>query len=89
MRDKDTPHEANGGLDQGRPDLSHTKRVHKKLLAQGLVKQAQALEAIVVHNVWNASRERSPGQACANAQSAGATPRLSYTGTGSPWETQR
>lgn len=37
-----TPHEANGGLNQGRPDMCHTKRVHEQLLDHGFTKQAQA-----------------------------------------------
>lgn len=49
-------HEANGGLENGWPDLSVTKRIHKQLLAEGEAKQAQALEAVVLHNTWGAAR---------------------------------
>ena len=59
-----TPHEAKGGLDQGRPDLIRTTRVHEKLLAQRQNNQAQVIEAIVVHIAWNVSRATSDPSLC-------------------------
>lgn len=49
-------HEANGGLGEGEPDLAPTKKLHQRMLADGQVRQARALEAAVTHNIWWAAR---------------------------------
>ena len=45
------PHEANGGLLSGTPNLESTKKLYRHMLAKGDVAQAKALEAIVTHNL--------------------------------------
>ena len=56
-------HEANAGLEQGEPDLTVARRVIKQLLEEGKPEQAHALECIVCHGNWTASRAnpKSPG----------------------------
>ena len=50
-------HDANFGLWSGEPPLMEpTKKFHQKLLAEGRVQEAMALQATVTHNVWHASR---------------------------------
>ena len=50
-------HEANTGLWTGEPPiLEPTKKVHQKLLADGKVQEAMALQAAVLHNVWTKDR---------------------------------
>ena len=52
-----TAHPANGGLWDGEAaDFQRTKNIHQRLLANGQVAEAQALRAIVTHNVWYAQR---------------------------------
>ena len=52
-----TPHPANGGLWDGEPpDFARTKAIHHRLLANGKTDEANALRAIVTHNVWYAQR---------------------------------
>ena len=51
------PHPANGGLWNGEAaDFSRTKAIHHKLLADGKIEEANALRAVVTHNVWYAQR---------------------------------
>ena len=52
-------HEANGGLEQGIPDLTVTKKVHAKLLSDGKLFEATALVAIATHGAWSADRASS------------------------------
>ena len=47
-----SPHEANAGLEIGRPELDVAKRCHKSLLAREQAAQASSLDAVVVKNVW-------------------------------------
>ena len=50
-------HHANSGLWTGEPPiLEPTKKFHQKLLADGKVQEAMALQAAVTHNVWPAAR---------------------------------
>ena len=56
IRSSLTPHEANSGLEHGRPELKVARYCHKTILVPGLANQASALEAIVVRNVWNVVR---------------------------------
>ena len=42
-------HEANGGLKEGVPDLIVTRKIHAKLLSEGKVLEARAMEAIATH----------------------------------------
>ena len=50
-------HEANLGLWTNEPPiLEPTKKVHRKLLAEGKVQEAMALQAAVLHNVWTKER---------------------------------
>ena len=52
-----TEHPANGGLWDGEAaDFQRAKSIHHRLLASGQVAEAQALRAIVTHNVWYAQR---------------------------------
>ena len=52
-----TPHPANGGLWNGEPpDFARTKAIHHRLLADGKTDEANALRAVVTHNVWYAQR---------------------------------
>ena len=44
-------HEAKAGLNYGPPDLEATKSIYRKMLTEGNVAQARAMEAIVTHNV--------------------------------------
>ena len=51
------PHQANGGLWDGEPaDFVRTKQLHHRLLATGKIDEANALRAVVTHNVWYAQR---------------------------------
>ena len=50
-------HDANSGLWSGEAPLMATaKKAHQRLLAEGRVQEAMALQAAVTHNVWCASR---------------------------------
>ena len=52
-----SPHQANGGLWDGEPaDFARTKAIHHRLLANGKIDEANALRAVVTHNVWYAQR---------------------------------
>jgi len=52
-----SPHPANGGIWDGElADFHRTKAIHHKLLSQGKVEEANALRAVVTHNVWYAHR---------------------------------
>ena len=52
-----TDHEANSGLWKGEPPfIEPTRKIHQKMLADGRVPEAMALQAAVTHNVWCASR---------------------------------
>ena len=50
-------HEANSGLWANEPPiLEPTKKIHRKLLAEGKIQEAMALQAVVLHNVWTKQR---------------------------------
>ena len=52
-----SPHQANGGLWDGEPaDFARTKTIHHRLLANGKIDEANALRAVVTHNVCYAQR---------------------------------
>ena len=51
-----TPGEATGGLESGIPCLETAKKCHRHLVRCGMQKQANCLEAVVGHTVWNAGR---------------------------------
>ena len=61
-------HEANAGLGRGEPDLTVAQRVIKQLYEEGKAEQAHALECIVCHGNWTASRAnpKCPGKATCN-----------------------
>ena len=51
------PHQANSGLWDGEvANFERTKAIHHRVLAEGKVDEANALRAIVTHNVWYATR---------------------------------
>ena len=52
-----TDHEASSGLWKGEPPvIEPTRKIHQKMLADGRVLEAMALQAAVAHNVWCAYR---------------------------------
>ena len=52
-----TKHEANSGLWSGEaPLMEPTRKIHHKLLAEGRIQEAMALQAAATHDVWCASR---------------------------------
>ena len=52
-----TDHEANSSLWEGEPPLIEpTRNIHQKMLAEGRVLVAMALQTVVTHNVWCAFR---------------------------------
>ena len=53
---KVSPHEANGGLNQGGPDLTVAKKVVKQLISAGKGDEARAVECLVLHGSWNGAR---------------------------------
>ena len=53
------PHEANGGLGAGEPDLKISKKVIASLLQEGNVDEARALEHILCHrSIWTGEMAR-------------------------------
>ena len=72
-------HEANSG-EYGEPDLGPTKRIHQQLWGDGLVQQARALEAAVMHNALCAVRA-TQDPSC-SFSSLAASPRRPSTGFG-------
>ena len=59
MWSKVTPGEATGGLEHGTPCLEQAKKCHTHLVRCGKQQQANCLEAVVGHTVWNAGRAKS------------------------------
>lgn len=56
MWSKVTPGEATGGLEHGIPSLEQAEKWHAHLVRCGKQQQANCLEAVVGHTVWNAGR---------------------------------
>ena len=49
--------EANSGLWTNEPPiLEPTKKIHRRLLAEGKIQEAMAFQAVVPHNVWTKQR---------------------------------
>ena len=59
MWSKVTPGEATGGLEQGIPCFEQARKCHAHLVRCGKHQQANCLEAVIGHTVWNASRATS------------------------------
>ena len=59
MWTKVTPGEATGGLEHGTPCLEQAKKCHAHLVRCGKQQQANCLESVVGHTVWNAGRATS------------------------------
>lgn len=51
-----SPHEANGGLEGGEPDLKIHKKIIDRLLQGCKVETSRALESIVSHSTWAGER---------------------------------
>ena len=48
-----TKGEATGGIEEGTPCLATAKRCHTRMIRQGKMQQANCLEAVVAHTIWN------------------------------------
>ena len=54
------PHEANSGIWWNEPPcFGPTKKIHQRMLADGRIQEAMALQAAVAHNIWWAVRASS------------------------------
>ena len=57
-----TEGESTGGVEKGTPSIEPAKKCHKWIIRKGMQQQANCLEAVVTHTVWNATRASADPQ---------------------------